>query len=624
MYKNIYENIIRNSKIAYLKIECKKDNNDKYIGVNVIEQNKELEKLLHLITDNNILNKDISEALINNWINNKFYGEKFDLFIRETIHEGHSSIEHNVKLKDRKVIVDIYYIEKYFIAIFNFQHNTESYSDQELRIYNWSKDLNGIYTDAYIYYMDDSKKEPISNTIGKKDSDLWKPEELILFRESDLEVISKRNVKTFYQILTHKNGKKKYMESTLWPLVDVNNNVTGIRGTSIEIDEKLVFELSMQQNEENFREITQFCESVFIIRDKLRATYVSAGYKNVFEAEPNELYKDINKLDEYFRRTKNTTNNIKEKKFNYSECDEGIGKIRLDNDKEKWIWYKFLPIKDPDGKVTKSIGILTDVTEKTNLEEEKNQLKLDFFANLSHDLRTPINLISSTIQLMKMNLNKFHQIETDLFYRYIDIIENNSFRLLKLVNNLLDSSRIEAGFINFNPINADIIRFIEEMCDSVVEFTKFNNMQLVFDTNSEEEVVVFDPDIIERIILNLLSNAVKFNRPNGKIYVNLYVNEDDINIIVKDEGAGIPSEKIDTIFNRFEQIDCKNKIEKQGSGIGLYLVKTLTELHEGNIRINSIVNGGSEFIVTIPRKIMNVEEEFIIKDNESIYNKASI
>ena len=149
-------------------------------------------------------------------------------------------------------------------------------------------------------------------------------------------------------------------------------------------------------------------------------------------------------------------------------------------------------------------------------------------------------------------------------------------------------------------------------------------MQLVFDTNSEEEVVVFDPDIIERIILNLLSNAVKFNRPNGKIYVNLYVNEDDINIIVKDEGAGIPSEKIDTIFNRFEQIDCKNKIEKQGSGIGLYLVKTLTELHEGNIRINSIVNGGSEFIVTIPRKIMNVEEEFIIKDNESIYNKASI
>lgn len=625
MDKNIYENIIKNSKIAYLKISCKKDNNDKYTGINVIEQNKEFEKFLHVITDNNILNKDISEVLINNWINNKFFIEKFDLFVRTVMRDGHSTMEYNIMLKERKVIVDAYYMEKYIIVIFNFQNDIENYLDKKSRIYNWSKDLDGVYTDAYIYYIDSNKKETIKKIIGKKDFDLWKQEDVILFRANDLEVISKRSVKTFYEILTYKNGKKVYVESTLWPLEDENKNIVGVKGASIEIDEKLAFELSMQQNEENFREITRFCESVFIIRDKLRATYVSAGYKNVFEAEPYELYKDIDKLAEYFRRIKvNTNNDIGIINFTYEEPIEGIDKVKLDSGKEKWICYKFLPIKDLNGKTTKSIGILTDITERKYLEEKRNQIKLDFFTNLSHDLRTPINLISSSVQLMKMNLNKSREIEPDLFYRYIDIIENNSFRLLKLVNNLLDSSKIDAGFINFKPVNADIIRFIEEICDSVIEFIKFNNMKLVFDTNSEEEVVLFDADIIERIILNLLSNAVKFNRPNGTIYVNLYVDEDEISIIVKDEGIGIPSDQIDTVFNRFEQVNSKEKIQNQGSGIGLYLVKTLTELHGGNITVNSIVNQGSEFIVTIPKEIIDVKEEFIIKNSESRYVKASI
>ena len=149
-------------------------------------------------------------------------------------------------------------------------------------------------------------------------------------------------------------------------------------------------------------------------------------------------------------------------------------------------------------------------------------------------------------------------------------------------------------------------------------------MNLIFDTDSEEEIVLFDPDIIERILLNLLSNAVKFNKVDGTIYVNLYTKDDEIRITVRDEGIGIPKEKLSSIFKRFEQIQTKNKIEKQGSGIGLYLVKSLVTLHGGNIKVESKVNEGSKFIVTIPKKVLENGEELVIGEKEKANRKVNI
>ena len=149
-------------------------------------------------------------------------------------------------------------------------------------------------------------------------------------------------------------------------------------------------------------------------------------------------------------------------------------------------------------------------------------------------------------------------------------------------------------------------------------------MNLIFDTDREEEIVLFDPDIIERILLNLLSNAVKFNKVDGTIYVNLYTKDDEIRITVRDEGIGIPKEKLSSIFKRFEQIQTKNKIEKQGSGIGLYLVKSLVTLHGGNIKVESKVNEGSKFIITIPKKVLENGEELVIDEKEKANRKVNI
>ena len=404
MKEEIYRNIIKNSKIAYLIIDCKKNYHNKYTSIEVIEQSKEFEKVFKILTKSNILDSDITELIINNWINKKFKENKFNEFVEEIKNKGEKKLQYTSDVDGKNTVVNIYYLNEYFILIFNMDYDLQ------------------------------------------------------------------------------------------------DNNIIGTMGSNIEINDKLLLEKSL----------------------------------------------------------------------------------------------------------------------------EENKLKLDFFVNISHELRTPVNLISSTIQLIKLNLKNLSKEDANIISKYIDIMESNSMRLIRLINNLIDSTKIDSGFVKFTPINADIIKFVEDVCDSVVDYVDFNKMNLIFDTDREEEIVLFDPDIIERILLNLLSNAVKFNKVDGTIYVNLYTKDDEIRITVRDEGIGIPKEKLSSIFKRFEQIQTKNKIEKQGSGIGLYLVKSLVTLHGGNIKVESKVNEGSKFIVTIPKKVLENGEELVIDEKEKANRKVNI
>ena len=350
---------------------------------------------------------------------------------------------------------------------------------------------------------------------------------------------------------------------------------------------------------------------------------MSPGYRNIFESDPDDLYKDIDKLNDFFKSFECGGHSLYYN-YDFSEPNEGTEKVKLNNGKEKWIWYKFLPIRNRDGKVIKRVGILTDITQRRNIEDEKIQVKMDFFADVSHELRTPINLISSTIQLIKLNLNKLSPQDANKFEKYIEMMEMNTLRLVRLIDNLIDSSKADAGSISYSPINSDIIAFVEDTCDSIVGYAESNKINLIFDTDSEEEIVLFDPDIIERVLLNLLSNAIKFNKVNGNIYVNVITNNEQIIISVKDEGVGIPEDKLDFIFDRFEQVHSKNKKTKQGSGIGLYLVKTLTQLHGGSVRVESEVNKGSEFIVSIPKKVLKDKDEHIQTKEHEKYRRVNI
>ena len=244
-------------------------------------------------------------------------------------------------------------------------------------------------------------------------------------------------------------------------------------------------------------------------------------------------------------------------------------------------------------------------------KEKLDLMKNNFIANLSHELRNPLNIIISTIQLFDLYLkqNKIVLKDPNINNKF-EYLKNNSNRLLKLVNNVIDITKIDAGFFSISKDNYDIVSVVENLTLSTVPYAEYKDITLIFDTNIEELYCLFDKDNIERVILNLLSNALKFTPANGSIFVTLTYNHKYLSISVRDTGVGIPKEKQKFIFDRFSQLDTDKYSKGQGSGIGLALIKSVIELHNGHIEVNSSPGVGSEFIVVLPiYKVKSLTEQ---------------
>ena len=291
----------------------------------------------------------------------------------------------------------------------------------------------------------------------------------------------------------------------------------------------------------------------------------------------------------------------------YNESVEFDGKsVELEIVKE--------PFLDSYGNLVGVIDTVRDVSHRSEVE----RLRLEFFANLSHELRTPLNLIFSSLQTIEL-------IEKDLLKKnnrlknYIEIINQNSKRLLKLVNNLIDSTKFDCGYYEYNPQNDNIVHFIENISMSVAEFAKQNDITLIFDTDVEEKIMAFDLEKLERTMLNLLSNSIKYTNSPGKIEVLLKDCGETFNITVKDNGIGIPDDKLKIIFERFKQVESRLRKRSEGSGIGLSIVKDLINIQGGIIEVKSEVGVGSEFTIKLPVSILSNEEYL----NKVDYNEVS-
>ncbi len=237
---------------------------------------------------------------------------------------------------------------------------------------------------------------------------------------------------------------------------------------------------------------------------------------------------------------------------------------------------------------------------------ENEKVRSDFFADISHELRTPINIIYSALQMMEFIIrSEKDEVSSAKTKKYMRIIKQNCFRLIRLVGNLIDITKIDARHFQLNLRNCDIIKTVENVTLSVIDYIESRKITLVFDTEVEEKIIACDPDMIERIILNLLSNAVKFTPEKGSIYVNIFNKPEKVVISVKDTGIGIPEAKQSTIFERFMQANGALNAAAHGSGIGLSLVRALVELHQGSIRLISECNKGSEFIIELPDISLN-------------------
>ena len=202
-----------------------------------------------------------------------------------------------------------------------------------------------------------------------------------------------------------------------------------------------------------------------------------------------------------------------------------------------------------------------------------NKTQREFLANISHELKTPLNVICATAQLSKMYCTSGSLDEKkDSIIKYMDSITQNSYKLSKLINNIVDSSKIEAGFFELHLSNNNIVEVVEEIVTSVINFTTSKGLNIIFDTDIEEKVIACDPEKIERVVLNLISNAIKFSNKGGEIFVEVKGKNELVEISVKDNGIGIEEKDLDMIFDRFKQVDKSLSRNAGGTGIGLSLV----------------------------------------------------
>ena len=256
--------------------------------------------------------------------------------------------------------------------------------------------------------------------------------------------------------------------------------------------------------------------------------------------------------------------------------------------------------------------------ESLHVENIKNE----FFANISHEFKTPLNIILASLQVINHNIfNKNIKFSKDFnLKKYINSIKQNSYRLLRLANNLIDITKIDSGYYEIQPKNCNIVSIIEDITISVAQYMKDKGIDLIFDTSFEEIIISCDPDKIERIMLNLLSNAVKYTKSPGIINVFIDKTEDTVIISVKDTGIGIPKENISIIFERFIQVDDTLTRKCEGSGIGLSLVQSLVQMNGGKIAVYSTKDIGSEFTFTLPLQTIN-NSDIIYNINEDSHSK---
>lgn len=273
-------------------------------------------------------------------------------------------------------------------------------------------------------------------------------------------------------------------------------------------------------------------------------------------------------------------------------------------------------MKGVEGKLKKN----EDIKEEIEGIAQQDKLKTEFFGNISHEFKTPLNVIISAIQLLQLYQQNGTIIDPELkLCKYLDSMKQNAFRLLKLSNNMIDLSRIDSSYFDIDLHNYDLVAVVQEIIESVDIYAESKKVNLVFKKEMDTLIMAFDIEKLERIILNLLSNALKFTKQNGTVEVRLCTKENNAFISVKDNGIGIAKDKQKFVFERFRQVDKSFTRKREGSGIGLSLVQSLVNMHKGEINLESEYGKGSEFTIMFP--INKVKEDLQV-DNYSRYKDS--
>jgi PAS domain S-box-containing protein len=383
-----------------------------------------------------------------------------------------------------------------------------------------------------------------------------------------------------------------------------------------EIAERKAVEDKLRESKKKYQELLDFLPYAIVTHCQGKIVYLNNAALNLMKCKE---YKDVlgREMIEFVHPDSREV--VGKRAISaYENIATDIEEIKIINSEEQAISVETKSVPYTFKDKPASLVVIMDITERKKAEEkdkalkeamEYDKIKNEFMANISHELRTPLNVIFGAVQLIEYytKSNKVYENRGNIA-KYSKSMRQNCYRMLRLVNNLIDLTKLDSGFLKLNLQNHNIITIVEDITLSVAQYIESKNINIEFDTEMEEKYIACDADMIERIMLNILSNAVKFTPEEGNIWVNVYDRGDFIIISIKDSGIGIPEDKLEIIFDRFRQVDKTFARNTEGSGIGLNLVKCLVQLHGGEICAESRSGEGSEFIIELPvRTVCNDE-----------------
>ena len=262
-----------------------------------------------------------------------------------------------------------------------------------------------------------------------------------------------------------------------------------------------------------------------------------------------------------------------------------------------------------DGQIVGAVAMIEDITELRKLE----QMRTDFTANVSHELKTPLTSIRGFVETLQAGAIN----NPEMAQKFLNIIMMEANRLTRLVNDILSISKLESGDTEVSLGRLRLDKMADDVCEMLKIHAKEKQVDLSINENGEPIYVWGNNDRVEQLLINLIENAIKYNQPGGTVRVSVYGTEKNAYLLVSDTGIGIAEEHIPRLFERFYRVDKGRSRSMGGTGLGLAIVKHIVVSMGGTIEVHSKLGEGTEFSVTLPRYTSTPAEEEATADDYS-------
>ena len=449
-----------------------------------------------------------------------------------------------------------------------------------------------IHDNKNIKYINDKGLEILDINIGKKE----------IFIEDIKNIVSKKFREKFLSNIQLVISRKE--EKVINKIELINGRIVELVTTNIKLnDEDLLISIviditelentimNIEQSEKTYKLLLQTLPEGIVIVNPTTKKHIYRNeasirmLKTIGLEKLNESIKTYLKEENYgnFRRfTIDKLNNV----------DISLAIVKREEEGSLIVVFRMLDCE------FKSIQL----EKELNRIKEKNKFKTEFLSNVAYDIKKPINKIFETNNNLIENKGKYN---SENINNHTRLVKQNCYRLIRLLSNVEYVSRIDNGTCTLELRKCDIVKLVENIVKISKTYTDKKGIDISFKSEVNKKILSLDIDKVEKIILNILSNAIKFTDTCGKIDINLYMHNEQVCISIKDTGIGIPKDKTEVIFENFEQLDTTLSRGCEGTGMGLSVVKKLANLNNIKINVESELNKGSEFIITLPNNIVS-------------------